>query len=201
MIVKTTNADIIEDQNVKHIGICINKEGIFNTDILKLISKYIGPIGENELGTLITREHKGKIYHLLVCYSIKEGFSSDQKEILKSCLDKIDSKNQTITCIPAGTFAEDLCFGIDINEILKAFEECNKNINLCFDLDLDIVHDITGTKDRLPNKKLEISDPLKGIWCVSYLTQEEIAKTQKKYIYNFTDESYKIDRDFHRKLD
>ena len=133
MLIKSIQEDVLLSDE-KHIAFAINKEGYndagFSGEISKLFWNGLDKCGEHELGTVLSKKGGDKTFHALVCYSLKDGWGDNQKEIVQKCFDKIESNGEEISTIPIGTGFVGRMTGANFKDILRGMQNSKQKIIL-----------------------------------------------------------------------
>ena len=132
MIIETKHGQDILKSGAKHICFAVNTEGINDSGFAGLISRNYWPeladIGECELGTSLTHEDDGVIYHALVCHSLHDGWHNSS-EVVRQCFDSIPTEDEVAT-ISIGTGLVVVLSGANFAEIRHGMETSKKKIIL-----------------------------------------------------------------------
>ena len=136
MIIKDRRGvDIIErlyPRFEKRIAFDINCEGINVGGFAGLIARRFWPelelTDETKLGTVLTKESNHIDFFALCCYSIRNGWPPNQKEVIKQCFDLIPGDQPIAAVISPGSYL-DRSRG-DAYLILEGMQESKKKIIL-----------------------------------------------------------------------
>lgn len=134
MINKTGKGNIF-DTDCRHIAFAVNTEGYndagFAGSVASLGWKELANMGEQKLGSVISKKIGDKTYHALVCHSLKNGWGKNQDEVIKQCFDNIDiDDNEKIASIAIGTGFVGMLTGANPREIVCGMCDSKKNIVL-----------------------------------------------------------------------
>jgi len=133
MISKVEKRDNLK-QSVQHIAFVINKEGIIEYGLAGEVAFKYWPelvdCGSHELGEVISKQVGNTTFHAMVTYSIEEGWPKDQSQIIRNCLNKIDSNGQPIATTLIGNDFAGKMTGADCNQIIRGMIESNQEIEL-----------------------------------------------------------------------
>ena len=154
MIVKTLPKDILKT-DIKHIAFAINKEGYNDAGFAGQVSYIYWPelanIWENEIGTVLSRKFENKVFHAVVCHSLKEGWGNNQRETIRKCFDNIPSNGEPIATIAIGTGLIGQLSGANFPQILCGMHDSQQQVILCANLTMD---DVKAIYDREKGKML-----------------------------------------------
>lgn len=133
-MIRTFKGTLLETAE-KHIAFAANTEGSNCFGFAGIIARDYWPeltnIGKRELGTVISKEINGKVFHALVCYSLKDGWPADQIEVIKTCFDNISlNENEPIACAPIGDKQEEILSGAKQSMIIIGMGKSDKNIRM-----------------------------------------------------------------------
>jgi hypothetical protein len=133
MIMKTIQDDIF-DTKAKHVAFAVNTEGYNDSGFAgKVSSQYwseLANCGTQQLGTVLSKEVNGRIFHALVCHSLKEGWGDNQAEIIKECFDKIPANGEPTASIAIGTGFIGAMSGADFRQIVCGMHDSQQQILL-----------------------------------------------------------------------
>ena len=136
MINKTERGDIF-NTTAKHIAFSINAEGAvgggFDGAVIEKGWPELAHCGQNEIGTVFSKEINGVTYHALVTHSLKAGWGTpeEQRENTRKCFDNIPvSKDEEIASIAIGTGFIGALSGANPRYIVCGMCDSKKNITL-----------------------------------------------------------------------
>ena len=140
MVVRTSQDSILKSET-KQVVFAVSKEGINLLGFPKYIADNYWPglarTEELPYGSVISYESDGIIFHGIVCYSIRDGFPDNQKEIIKLCFDNIPSGDKVVSSLPIGTQCFERHFGADFKEILEGIHSSDQPVELQTGLSMD----------------------------------------------------------------
>lgn len=132
-MIKKTVRDNIFKTNARHIAFAINTEGFNDSGFAGQVSERWSELencGKNNLGTVISKEINGKVYHALVCHSLNDGWGDNQDEIIKECFDKISANGEEIATVAIGTGFIGMLSGANFGQIVCGMHDSNQKIIL-----------------------------------------------------------------------
>lgn len=132
MIIKTEHGDIFQN-GAKHIVFAINTEGYNDAGFAGMVARGYWPelanCGEHELGTVLSKTVGNRTFHALVCHSLKEGWGSNQAEVIRECFDNIPTDDE-ISSIAIGAGFIGALTGADFRQIVYGMNNSTKKISL-----------------------------------------------------------------------
>ena len=156
MIIKTEPSDIFK-QNDKHIAFAINTEGFnysgFAGEVARTVWPELANIGNNEIGEVLSKQVGDTTYHALVCHSLHNGWGTNQREVIKTCFDKIDANNESINSIAIGTGFIGQLSGANVPEIVCGMLESKQKIILHANFSLDDINKYYKSHPSTENPK------------------------------------------------
>lgn len=131
MIEKQVRADIFTS-DCRHIVFAVNTEGFNDAGFAGLVARRFWPdlaiTGEQKLGTVLTHKGANKIFHAVVCHSLKKGWDGAPKAI-EDALNQIDVKDgDTIGVVMMGAGPIGLMQGADVQANLGAMEKSVRKV-------------------------------------------------------------------------
>lgn len=136
MINKSAQGDIF-NTTAKHIAFSINAEGAvgggFDGAVISRGWPELLQCGQNEVGTVFSKEIDGITYHALVTHSLKEGWGTpeQQRENTRKCFDNINVPDgEEIASIAIGTGFIGMLSGASPKHIVCGMCDSKKNITL-----------------------------------------------------------------------
>lgn len=157
MIVKTVR-DNIFNTDVRHIVFAINKEGYNDVGFSGKVSSKIWPelsdFGCHEIGDVFSKEVDGRLFHALVCHSLKEGWPEDQAETIRECFDKIPADGEVIASVAIGTGLIGVVSGSDFRQIVCGMHDSNQEIILYTGYNLDEILDCYNEEKNNTKRKV-----------------------------------------------
>lgn len=139
MIIKTSN-DNIFNTKAKHIAFAINTEGLNDSGFAGKISQNwrdLENCGKNRIGTVISKNINGKMFHALVCYSLNGGWGDNQAQNIRECFDNIPSNGEPIASISIGTGFIGKKYDVSLAQIICGMHDSNQKIILYDGFTLD----------------------------------------------------------------
>lgn len=161
MIVKVKNMDEMGEINLSdNIAFAVDAEGTMRDDFSFFVaSNFWSELfdrGEHEIGTVLTKKVDNVTFNAIVCYSTNYGWTSNQSQVIRDCINKISCKNQVIDVVEIGTNENDKLLGADIKQIVYGMQLSDRYISLNSSLSSDDVCDILGDMllSQIPNIKV-----------------------------------------------
>ncbi len=129
MIQKVLNEDIFDTPH-SHIAFAINTEGIndsgFAGEVFSRFAPELVYTGPRKLGEVVSITSGDKTFHGMVCHSLDRGWGDNSSEVIISCLEKIETKNNE----PIAVVLMGVNSGGDVIANAKAIHKANKTIVL-----------------------------------------------------------------------
>lgn len=140
MVVKTISEDIF-NTDAKHIAFAINKEGFNDSGFAGVVARKCWPelvnTGEKEIGTVLSKTVGEKTFHGLVCHSLEDGWGDNQREIIKTCFDKIPTNGEKVATIAIGTGFMGMLGGANFREIICGMHDSSQQVTIYANLALE----------------------------------------------------------------
>ena len=157
MVVKTCRDNILESKT-KQIAFAVTKEGINQFGFANFIAEEYWPelsrIGEHKLGTVISHESDGIIFHGLVCYSIENGFPDNQEEIIRKCFDNIPSNGNVVSAVPIGTQFAEIHAGARYKEIFTGIHKSKQKTQIYTGMSVNQIMNFDSYDNKKKYKKV-----------------------------------------------
>ena len=135
MIIRKVPGDIFKGPE-KHIAFAINVEGYNDSGFAGVISANFWPqlvnTGTQKLGTVLSKECKGRTFHAIVCHGLKSenGGWEQAPQMIKNGLDSINTNGEPIAIVPIGAGLVGMLSGADPKANIMGMEASKQKVIL-----------------------------------------------------------------------
>lgn len=133
MINGKIRGDILESEH-KHIVFAVNIEGFNDAGFAGLVSKRYWPAlamtGPAKLGAVMRHESNGKIFHAIVCHSLKTGWGGAPQAIEEGINGIAAGPKETIGAVAMGSGMIGRMQGADVEANLQAMEKAKHKVTV-----------------------------------------------------------------------
>jgi hypothetical protein len=132
MITQKIKGDILSSKHT-HIVFAVNTEGFNDAGFAGLVSRRFWPdlaiTGPQNIGKVLEKSSKGKVFHAIVCHSLRETGWTGAAKVIKEGLDGIMvAPDEEIGVVMMGAGMVGQRQGADVEANLKAMEESKHKI-------------------------------------------------------------------------